>query len=31
MITVNPFEDLGRFGNDWLDAHYHFSFADYMA
>jgi len=29
MIRVFPFEDLGRFRNDWLDAHYHFSFADY--
>lgn len=29
MITVVPFKDLGRFENDWLDAHYHFSFADY--
>jgi len=29
MITVIPFSDLGRFENDWLDAHYHFSFADY--
>ena len=29
MITVTPFEQLGTFKNDWLDAHYHFSFADY--
>ncbi len=29
MITFTSFEDLGRFENDWLDAHYHFSFADY--
>lgn len=29
MITVTPFENLGTFKNDWLDAHYHFSFADY--
>ena len=29
MITVIPFNDLGRFENDWLDAHYHFSFAEY--
>jgi redox-sensitive bicupin YhaK (pirin superfamily) len=29
MITVTPFERLGRFRNDWLDAHYHFSFADF--
>lgn len=29
MITVIPFDDLGTFENDWLNAHYHFSFADY--
>ncbi len=29
MITVTPFENLGTFKNAWLDAHYHFSFADY--
>lgn len=29
MITVTPFESLGTFANDWLDAHYHFSFAGY--
>lgn len=29
MIDVRPFEKLGRFQNEWLDAHYHFSFADY--
>jgi hypothetical protein len=29
MITVTPFDRLGAFKNDWLDAHYHFSFADY--
>jgi len=29
MISVTPFEELGRFRNGWLDAHYHFSFADY--
>lgn len=29
MITVIPFDALGRFENDWLDAHYHFSFAGY--
>ena len=29
MITVTPFENLGTFKNDWLDAHYHFSFAEY--
>jgi len=29
MITITPFNELGRFGNGWLDAHYHFSFAGY--
>jgi redox-sensitive bicupin YhaK (pirin superfamily) len=29
MITVSPFANLGAFQNDWLDAHYHFSFAGY--
>ncbi len=29
MIHVQPFEDLGRFDNDWLAARYHFSFAGY--
>lgn len=29
MIELRPFDRLGRFRNDWLDAHYHFSFADY--
>ncbi len=29
MIDVTPFERLGTFENDWLDAHYHFSFAGY--
>ena len=29
MIEVRPFENLGRFENDWLSAHYHFSFAGY--
>lgn len=29
MIQVTPFEDLGRFRNGWLDAHYHFSFFTY--
>ena len=29
MITVTPFDRLGRFENDWLFARYHFSFADY--
>ncbi len=30
MITVTPLEGLGHFKNDWLEALYHFSFADYM-
>lgn len=30
MIQLRPFERLGRFRNEWLDAHYHFSFADYL-
>jgi len=30
MIAVTPFEQLGRFNGGWLDAHYHFSFADYL-
>jgi hypothetical protein len=29
MIDVRPFESLGAFENDWLEAHYHFSFAGY--
>lgn len=29
MLDHRPFAHLGRFENDWLDAHYHFSFADY--
>ena len=29
MIEIRPFEDLGRFQNDWLDAKYHFSFSHY--
>ena len=29
MISVTPFEELGTFLNEWLDAHYHFSFAGY--
>ncbi|HEY9217377.1 MAG TPA: pirin family protein [Phenylobacterium sp.] len=27
MIEKRPFSDLGRFQNDWLNAHYHFSFS----
>ncbi len=29
MIEVQPFANLGRFRNDWLNARYHFSFGDY--
>ncbi|AXE63046.1 hypothetical protein HPO_02327 [Hyphomonas polymorpha PS728] len=29
MIELRPFEKLGRFRNDWLNAHYHFSFSGY--
>ena len=29
MITVTPFETLGSYKNDWLNAHYHFSFSSY--
>lgn len=29
MIAVTPFDALGAFRNEWLDTHYHFSFADY--
>ena len=29
MIDVAPFESLGRFDNDWLNARYHFSFSGY--
>lgn len=29
MIDIRRFEDLGRFQNDWLNAHYHFSFSHY--
>lgn len=29
MIQVTPFAELGRLTIDWLDAHYHFSFAHY--
>jgi len=30
MIDRRPFAELGRFQNDWLNARYHFSFADYV-
>lgn len=29
MIDLRPFDRLGRFQNEWLNAHYHFSFSDY--
>jgi redox-sensitive bicupin YhaK (pirin superfamily) len=29
MLDLRPFDRLGTFANDWLNAHYHFSFADY--
>lgn len=29
MLDHRPFQHLGQFGNDWLNARYHFSFADY--
>jgi hypothetical protein len=29
MIQVQPFDRLGRFQNDWLNARYHFSFSGY--
>jgi quercetin 2,3-dioxygenase len=31
MIEIRRFSDLGRFQNDWLNAHYHFSFSHYYA
>ncbi|MEM1106213.1 MAG: pirin family protein [Pseudomonadota bacterium] len=30
MIDIRRFEDLGTFKNNWLKAHYHFSFAHYV-
>jgi redox-sensitive bicupin YhaK (pirin superfamily) len=29
MIEIRSFDGLGRFANEWLEARYHFSFADY--
>ncbi len=29
MLDLRPFASLGRFRNDWLNAHYHFSFSGY--
>lgn len=30
MIRLRPFAELGRHSSDWLEARYHFSFADYV-
>jgi redox-sensitive bicupin YhaK (pirin superfamily) len=30
MIELRPFKSLGAANHGWLDAHHHFSFADYM-
>ncbi|WP_084420282.1 pirin family protein [Henriciella litoralis] len=30
MIDIRRFENLGTFENEWLDAHYHFSFSHYF-
>ena len=30
MLELRPFDRLGHFDGGWLDAHYHFSFADYV-
>lgn len=30
MIEVRSFDGIGHFKNDWLDAHHHFSFGEYM-
>ncbi len=30
MVRLRPFETLGRHSSDWLEARYHFSFADYL-
>lgn len=30
MLELRPFAKLGTFENEWLNAHYHFSFADYF-
>ena len=29
MIEKRPFTGLGRFQNEWLNAHYHFSFSNW--
>ena len=30
MIDIRRFDDLGAFQNQWLEAHYHFSFSNYF-
>jgi len=30
MIGIRPFDTLGRFKNDWLNARHHFSFSEYF-
>ena len=30
MIEIRPLPTLGHFQNDWLNAHHHFSFGEYM-
>ena len=30
MIAVTPYEQLGRFRNEWLNARHHFSFGSYF-
>lgn len=30
MIDIRPFESIGRFRNEWLNAHHHFSFGSYV-
>jgi redox-sensitive bicupin YhaK (pirin superfamily) len=29
MIDIRPFDSIGRFRNEWLNAHHHFSFGSY--
>ena len=29
MLQLRPFESLGHANHGWLDAHHHFSFAEY--
>ena len=30
MIELRPFDSLGAFRNDWLNARHHFSFGNYF-